>query len=62
MGHLSSSVDFTQLRWVTSMEDLGFSMPLRSASEACNLEPPTVVLKGSEKPSKGAKYCQEISK
>ena len=32
----SSSVDFTDLRSVTSMEDLGFSMPLR----------------GSEKPSK----------
>jgi len=51
---IASFVDFTELRSsarTTSMNDLGFSMPLRSASFACNLEPPMVVLKGSEKPS-----------
>ena len=47
-GCKPSFVDFTELRSsarTTSMNDLGFSMPLRSASFACNLEPPMVVLK-----------------
>ena len=67
MASPSSFVDFTERSSVTSMNDLGFSIPLRSASrapevptgnsqseffdEACNLEPTTVVMKGSENPS-----------
>jgi hypothetical protein len=42
----SSSVDFTDRRSVTSMEDLGFSMPLR----------------GSEKPSAMYKQNEEYIK